>query len=77
MNYVKNIFIIALFLLGLTSEPFTKAQSSDSTRLPSLGNHIFTSITGVEEPFINTKFILNVGIANLFNTEIPINIPGT
>ncbi len=74
MNYVRNIFIITLFLIGLNNHQFTKAQSSDSTRLPSLGNHIFTSITGVEEPFINTKFILNVGIANLFNTEIPINI---
>ena len=77
MNYVRNIFIVTLFLIGLNNHQYTKAQSTDSTRLPSLGNHIFTSITGVEEPFINTKFILNVGIANLFNTEIPLNIPGT
>jgi hypothetical protein len=75
MNYIKKIFIITLFLFGLTCNSFVKAQSSDSTRLPSLGNHIFTSITGVEDPFIKTKFILNVGIANLFNTEITINNP--
>ncbi len=75
MNYLRNIFIIILFLIGLTNDPFTKAQNSDSTLLPSLGNHIFTSITGVEDPFIKTKFILNIGLANLFNTEIPITIP--
>ena len=77
MNYLKNIFIIALFLLGIANEAFIQAQSSDSTRLPSLDNHIFTNITGVEDPFINTKFILNVGLANLFNTEIALNIPET
>jgi len=76
MIYIRNIFIIAFFIFGLTNHQFTKAQSSDSTLLPSLGNHIFTSITGVEDPFIKTKFILNVGLANLFNTEIPIDIPG-
>jgi len=75
MNYLKNIFIIALILFGLTNNPFIKAQNSDSTHLPSLGNHIFTSITGVEDPFIKTKFVLNVGIANLFNTEIPVTFP--
>jgi hypothetical protein len=77
MNYLKNIFIIALFLLGIANEAFIQAQNSDSTRLPSLDNHIFTNITGVEDPFINTKFILNVGLANLFNTEIALNIPET
>ena len=74
MNYLRNIFFILLFLFGLTNEPFIRAQSSDSTHLPSLGNHIFTSITGVEDPFIKTKFVLNIGLANLFDTEIPVTI---
>ena len=51
-----------------------KAQSSDTTLLPSLSKHVFTSITGVEDPFIKTKFILNIGLANLFDTEIPVTI---
>lgn len=77
MNYIKNIIIVTLLLFGFTNESNLNAQSSDSTRLPSLDNHIFTNITGVKGPFINTKFILNVGLANLFDTEISLNIPET
>jgi len=77
MNYLSKIFLIVILLFGLNNYQFIKAQSSDSTRLPSLGNHVFTSITGVDDPFIKTKFILNVGLANLFNTDISLNIPQT
>jgi hypothetical protein len=77
MNCMKNIFNITLLLIGLANHQFIKAQNPDSTLLPSIGNHIFTSITGVDDPFIKTKFILNVGIANLFNTDISLNIPQT
>jgi len=77
MNYLRKIFLYVLLLFGLANHQFIKAQSSDSIRLPSLDNHIFTNITGVDDPFINTKFVLNVGIANLFNTEISLNIPET
>ena len=77
MNYLSKIFLIVLLFFGLVNHQFVKAQSSDSTRLPSLGDHVFTSITGVDDPFIKTKFILNVGIANLFNTDISLNIPQT
>jgi hypothetical protein len=77
MNYLRNIFLIVILLFGLANNQLIKAQNSDSTLLPSIGNHIFTSITGVDDPFIKTKFILNVGIANLFNTDILLNIPQT
>jgi hypothetical protein len=77
MNYLRKIFLIVILLFGLANNQLIKAQNSDSTLLPSIGNHIFTSITGVDDPFIKTKFILNVGIANLFNTDILLNIPQT
>lgn len=75
MKYLRNIIFIAVFIIGFIKQPNILAQDSDSVHLPSLGNHIFTSITGVEDPFISTKFILDVGLANLFNTEIPVTIP--
>ncbi len=66
--------IIILVVVVTTNITLIKAQSSDTTLLPSLGKHVFTSITGVEDPFIKTKFILNIGLANLFDTEIPVTI---
>ena len=75
MNKFRTIIIAALIYFGLSFSTILLAQSSDTTLLPSRGEHIFTSITGVEDPFISTKFMLNVGSANLFNTEIPITIP--
>jgi hypothetical protein len=75
MIYLKNSLIIILMLLILSSVTFIQAQSSDSTGLPSIGKHIFTSIAGVEDPFIKTKFILSIGLANLIETEIPVTVP--
>jgi len=75
MNNFRTIIAVTLILFGLSSSTIVFAQSSDTTLLPSRGEHIFTSITDVEDPFISTKFNLNLGIANLFNTEIPVTIP--
>ncbi len=58
MKYLRNIIFIAVFIFGFVNLPNILAQDSDSLHLPSLGNHVFTSITGVEDPFIRTKFIL-------------------
>lgn len=77
MKQLKNTLFVTILFIGLTNHQFIKAQNPDSTLLPSIGNHIFTSITGVDDPFIKTKFILNVGIANLFNTDISLNITQT
>ena len=41
-----------------------------------MGDHIFTSITGVDDPFINTKFTLSFGTASFIATEVPITIAG-
>lgn len=76
MTFYRKNYIIILILLSLTSEILIQAQSSDSTRLPSLGKHVFTSISGVEDPFIRTKISLTFGLTTLVDTEIPINIPG-
>ena len=70
-NHIKifvTTFIITLFFVNENSI----AQISDTTYLPSLGDHIFTSITGVDDPFINTKFTLSFGSASFIETEIPI-----
>jgi len=74
MKRIKNIFISQLILFCITNFTNNYAQNSDSTRLPSLGDHVFTTIAGMSDPFIKTKFILTIGIANLVNTEIPIYI---
>lgn len=76
MNYPRTLFIIAFVIFGLGHKPISLAQTSDTTLLPSLGHHVFTNITGVEDPFISTKFVLGVGLANLFNTKITVNTPG-
>ena len=58
MKYINKIFV-PLFLVSIfLQNEYTFSQSSDTTYLPSLGDHIFTSITGVDDPFINTKFTL-------------------
>ena len=76
MKYINKIFVplflVSVFLLNEDTFP----QSSDTTFLPSLENHIFTSITGVDDPFINTKFTLSFGTASFIATEIPITIAG-
>lgn len=51
-----------------------KTQYPDTTFLPSRGNHIFTSISAIDDPFVSTKFILGFGIAEMIETEIPITI---
>jgi hypothetical protein len=62
-------------VLAQTSDTTTlSAQFSDTTYLPSRGNHIFTSISSVEDPFVSTKFLLNLGIAEVLETEIPITL---
>jgi len=73
-NHFRNIILI-LFIVVIANITLIKAQSSDTTLLPSLDKHIFTSITGVDDPFIKTKFSLNIGYAYLFNTDITINLP--
>ncbi|HEY7752016.1 MAG TPA: hypothetical protein VH917_06960 [Ignavibacteriaceae bacterium] len=49
-------------------------RSSDTTYLPSRGNHVFTSISSVDDPFVSTKFNLAFGIAEIIETEIPVTI---
>lgn len=77
MKYSKNIFLVTLVYILLMNSSFIQAQFSDSLKLPSLDNQVFTSIAGVEDPFISTKFAISIGLANLINTEIPITIPST
>jgi hypothetical protein len=73
MKGYKHILVLIVFI-GITISQNNNAQEKDSTRLPALGDHVFTTITNVQDPFIKTKFVLNVGIANLFNTEIPVTL---
>ena len=62
-------------VLAQTSDTTTlSAQFSDTTYLPSRGNHVFTSISSVEDPFVSTKFLLNLGMAELLEVEIPITL---
>ena len=81
----NNIILLLLFSLsGIVPFNLTKAQEfdstailvqrSDTTYLPSRGNHVFTSITTVDDPFVSTKFYLGFGIAEIVETEIPISI---
>ena len=82
-----NIILLPLFFLGsIASSSLTLAQesdttdilfqSSDTTYLPSRGKHVFTSISGVDDPFVSTKFLLGVGVAEMLETTIPITIGG-
>jgi hypothetical protein len=77
MKYSNKIFVILFLVQVLLQTSTTFAQGSDTTYLPSLGDHIFTSITGVDDPFINTKFSLFFGTAGFVETEIPITIEGS
>ena len=81
----NNIILLLLFSLsGIVPFNLTKAQEfdstailvqrSDTTYLPSRGNHVFTSISAVDDPFVSTKFYLGFGIAEIVETEIPISI---
>ncbi|MCZ7612045.1 MAG: hypothetical protein M5T52_00450 [Ignavibacteriaceae bacterium] len=85
MKEINKLLLLLLFLNGVT--PFflrclaqesdsteVLKQSSDTTYLPSRGNHVFTSISNVDDPFISTKFHLGFGVAEMIETEIPITI---
>lgn len=84
MNKIIEIFLVLFFLSGIAPSLLTIAQESDSTEvliqssdttyLPSRGNHVFTSISTVDDPFVSTKFHLGFGIAEMVETEIPITI---
>ena len=84
MKKIKNILLILFLLSGVTpashivvqnsDSTIVLIQSSDTTYLPSRGKHIFTSVSSVDDPFVNTKFLLGVGIAKILDTEIPITI---
>jgi hypothetical protein len=84
MKSLKKILLILLLLNGVLFTSFSIAQGSDSTRilipdsdttyLPSRGDHIFTSISSVDDPFVSTKFFLGFGIAEILETQIPITI---
>jgi hypothetical protein len=76
MKKINTTFALLFLSAVLIITPLTFSQSIDTTFLPSLDNHIFTSITGVDDPFINTKFKLFFGSASLVETEIPITIQG-
>jgi hypothetical protein len=51
-----------------------RISGADSIFLPSRGNHIFTTISSVQDPFVSTKFLLGFGVAEIIETEIPITI---
>jgi hypothetical protein len=84
MKKINKIFLLLFFLSGIAPSSITKAQesdttdilvqSTDTTYLPSRGNHVFTSISSVDDPFVSTKFHLGFGIAEMVETEIPITI---
>ncbi len=86
MKKINKILLTLFFLGGIASSSLTLAQesdttdiliqSSDTTYLPSRGKHVFTSISGVDDPFVSTKFLLGVGIAEMMETTIPITIGG-
>lgn len=63
------------FVIAQVSDTtIVKPQYPDTTFLPSRGNHVFTSISSVDDPFVSTKFILGFGNAEIIETEIPITI---
>lgn len=84
MKNLTNILLTLFFLYGI--EPYSlvlaqtsdttivSVQISDTTYLPSRGKHIFTSIAAVGDPFVNTKFLLGFGMADILETTIPITI---
>ena len=84
MKKTYTIFLALFIINGIIPAPFIVAQnpdstivltqSTDTTYLPSRGRHIFTSISSVDDPFVSTKFALEVGIAEILDTEIPITI---
>jgi hypothetical protein len=84
LKEINNIFLLLLSLSGIFPFTLTIAQdsdsaatlieSSDTTYLPSRSNHVFTSISSVDDPFVSTKFHLGFGIAEMVETEIPITI---
>ncbi len=84
MKEITKLLPLLFFLSCISLTSFTSAQESDSTEvliqisdttyLPSRGNHIFTSISTVDDPFVSTKFHLGFGIAEMVETEIPITI---
>lgn len=84
MKKIKKLLLVLLTLSGFSPPSFILAQepdstisleqNSDTTYLPSRGNHVFTSISSVDDPFVSTKFYLGFGIAEIVETEIPITI---
>jgi hypothetical protein len=84
MKEINKKLLVLFFLSGIALSSLTMAQESDSTAiliessdttyLPSRGNHVFTSISSVDDPFVSTKFYLGFGIAEIVETEIPITI---
>jgi hypothetical protein len=84
MKKIKKIFLLLFFISGISASSLTLAQesdttdiliqSTDTTYLPSRGNHVFTSISSVDDPFVSTKFHLGFGIAEMVETEIAIAI---
>jgi hypothetical protein len=86
MKKINKILLPLFFLGSIASSSLTLAQesdttdiliqNSDTTYLPSRGKHVFTSISGVDDPFVSTKFLLGVGVAEMLETTIPITIGG-
>jgi hypothetical protein len=84
MKKINKILLMLFFFSCIALSSITPAQesdntdipiqSSDTTYLPSRGNHVFTSISSVDDPFVSTKFYLGFGIAEIVETEIPITI---
>lgn len=68
MKKINTKFALVLISAVFIIAPSAFTQSTDTTFLPSLDNHIFTSITGVDDPFINTKFKLFFGSASFIET---------
>ena len=86
MKNLTKILLSLIILSGITPVMNVLAQTadtttlseqiSDTTYLPSRGKHIFTSISGVDDPFVSTKFLLGVGFAEMLETTIPVTIGG-
>ncbi len=84
MDEINKILLVLFLLSAIALPSLSLAQESDSTNifiqdsdttyLPSRGNHVFTSISSVDDPFVSTKFFLGFGIAEIVETQIPITI---
>lgn len=61
-------------LIQSSDTTIVKPQYPDTTFLPSRGNHVFTSISSVDDPFVSTKFHLGFGIAEMVETELQVTI---